>query len=288
MKELIVKTCVLRAAGTNCDRETAYAFERAGARSEIIHINQFVSRTRTLNEFHILAIPGGFTYGDDVSSGKILANELKYNLFDDIRRFVEQGRLIIGICNGFQVLVKSGLLPDVAGDCEIEASLVLNNSGKFEDCWVYLKPPRPITRCVWTNGIERVIYLPVAHGEGKFVVKGNTVLSLLKENNQIVFRYCTPDGSPGPFPVNPNGSLDDIAGICDPTGRILGMMPHPERHITFFHHPHWHRCSERKQGDGLNIFENGVQYIQKTILTQESGDISQVADNANIKNQMSK
>lgn len=251
-----VKVCVLRTAGTNCDKETAFAFSLCKAEAELVHINEIVSRKVPLSRYHILALPGGFSYGDDIASGKIFANELKYKLSSDLKKFVSEGKLIIGICNGFQILVKSGILPGNSLLTQ-EASLIINDSGKFEDRWVYLKASG---RCVWTEGISKVIYLPVAHGEGKFVVKDKKVISRMRKNGQIVFCYTDACGDFQGYPDNPNGSVYNIAGICDKTGRILGLMPHPERHIHSSQHPRW---GSGKHGDGLKIFRNGVEYINR-------------------------
>jgi phosphoribosylformylglycinamidine synthase subunit PurQ / glutaminase len=278
------RACILRSAGTNCDRETAFAFSMLGCETELVHINKFIEGKKSLAEFHILALPGGFSHGDDIAAGKILANELRFKLAGPLREFVASGKLMIGICNGFQILVKSGLLP---GSLHLgqEASLIINDSGSFQDRWVYLKSEKaktPHVKCVWTEGLPEVIYLPIAHGEGKFVVKDETVLKRLKQNGQIVFRYSSAQGELKGY--NPNGSLENIAGICDPTGRILGLMPHPERHIGRFQHPRWfggrdavvscqrprwseaRDCkvgrSKEKSGDGLLILKNGVDYVR--------------------------
>lgn len=273
--------CILRAAGTNCDYETGFAFSRAQGSVEFIHINSLTRKEKKLEDYDILAIPGGFSYGDDIAAGKILANELKYKLIDDIRRFIREGKLIIGICNGFQVLVKSALLPGSSG-LKQEASLVINDSGKFEDRWVYLREQRRENReqrkCVWTKNLPEVIYLPVAHGEGKFITDSNAGLERLRQNGQVVFQYCDEQGNPAGYPYNPNGSQNNIAGICDITGRILGLMPHPERHIEFTQHPRWTSIGDTpaqrnrvragvspidKDGDGFLIFKNGVEYARK-------------------------
>ena len=248
------KVCVLRTAGTNCDKETAFAFSLCKADARLVHINEISSNKVSLSDYHILALPGGFSYGDDIASGKIFANELKYKLSSDLKKFISEGKLIIGICNGFQVLVKSGLLPG-NGLLTQEASLIINDSGKFEDRWVYLKPSG---KCVWTKGISSVIYLPVAHGEGKFVVRDKQVISRMRKNRQIVFSYTDACGNLEGYPDNPNGSVYNIAGICDKTGRVLGLMPHPERHIHPSQHPRW---SLNKNVNGLVIFKNGVEYI---------------------------
>ncbi len=274
------KVIVLRAAGTNCDVETKIAFECSGADAEFVHINQLARKEWSLKEFQILAIPGGFTYGDDIASGKILANELKFRLRDGIEEFVNEEKLVIGICNGFQVLVKAGILPGLHKG-EIEVTLTFNDSGKFEDRWVYLKKGQGSrvkghlgaehpdikhlgTRqgCVWTENLPEIVYLPVAHGEGKFVPKDKKILNKLKENGQIVFQYVDEKGAFKGYPYNPNGSVENIAGICDTTGRVLGLMPHPERHILGTQHPRWTREGLKKEGDGLQIFRNGVEYIK--------------------------
>ncbi len=268
------KVCVLRTAGTNCDQETAAAFKLAGADMELLHINRLVSGARTLDDFHILALPGGFSYGDDIASGKIFANELRFKLADSLRKFIDDGKLIIGICNGFQILVKSGLLP---GSTELkqDTSLIINDSGKFEDRWVYL---RPSGRCIWTKGLKKIIYLPVAHGEGKFVARDKKVLNRLKKNKQIVFQYCDAQGKLTGYPDNPNGSTENIAGICDETGRIIGLMPHPERHLFSAQHPrNWNLKARAGDGlwlcqedgkplpPGLQIFKNGVKYVRENL-----------------------
>jgi phosphoribosylformylglycinamidine synthase subunit PurQ / glutaminase len=252
------KVCVLRSAGTNCDQETKAAFSLAGASAELMHINSLVANRRTLDDFHILALPGGFSYGDDIASGKIFANELRFKLVDSLRKFIADGKLIIGICNGFQILVKSGLLP---GDTHLSqtTSLIINDSGKFESRWVYLKPGD--SPCIWTKGLKKIIYLPVAHGEGKFVVGDKQVLNRLKKNNQIVFQYSDATGKFSGYPDNPNGSVENIAGICDQTGRVFGLMPHPERHICLTQHPR--KDQLKKEADGLQIFKNGVNFIKK-------------------------
>ncbi|MDO8602667.1 MAG: phosphoribosylformylglycinamidine synthase I [Candidatus Omnitrophota bacterium] len=245
------RTIVLRTAGTNCDNETHAAFKMAGAVSELVHINELARGEKFLKDFQILAIPGGFTYGDDIASGKILANEIRYKLNEDLKNFINSGKLVIGICNGFQVLVKAGILPGINTGA-IEATLSFNDSGNFIDKWVELKAEGV---CVWTRGLEEKIYLPIAHGEGKFIPRDKEVLKNLKKNNQVVFRYTE----------NPNGSIDDIAGICDTTGRVLGLMPHPERHILGTQHPSWTRSGLKEHGDGFMIFKNSVDYVKEKL-----------------------
>lgn len=261
------KICILKTAGTNCDKETAFAFSRVDADPEFVHINELVARSKNLGDYHILAIPGGFSYGDDLGAGKILANELRFKLANDLKKFMEQGKLIIGICNGFQILVKSGLLPGNPG-LRQEVSLIINDSGKFEDRWAYLKSEKlkaKSEKCVWTKNLPVVIYLPVAHGEGKFIAQDKEVLEKLEENGQIVFQYCKENGDFGGYPDNPNGSINNIAGICDESGHIFGLMPHPERHIDSTQHPRWKKNTASQEGDGLRIFRNGVEYAKKIL-----------------------
>ncbi|MBF0384835.1 MAG: phosphoribosylformylglycinamidine synthase I [Candidatus Omnitrophica bacterium] len=262
-----VKVLVLRTAGTNCDRETAFAFSSFGAKAECLHINKLIMKKARLDDYHIIAIPGGFTYGDDIESGRILANEISLQLKEQVNKFVRDGKLIIGICNGFQVLVKAGLLPGGKnGSAFYEggqtATLTNNDSGKFEDRWVHLQVEG---KGPWLKGMGKIVYFPVAHAEGKFIPKDDSVLSDLKKNGQIAFRYCSKEGSKPVYPENPNGSVEDIAGITDFSGRILGLMPHPERHFLPEQHPFWTRI-KHDEGDGVKIFSNGVNYVKKNLL----------------------
>lgn len=240
------RVCILRTDGTNCDQETAYAFEKAGAETKLVHVNELRNGSEKLSEYAILTIPGGFTYGDDVASGKILAVELMSFLGDQMQAFVDAGRLILGICNGFQVLVRTGLLP--FGQLgRMSVTLTNNSSGRFQCQWVQL---RIVGACVFTRGLEgRMITLPIAHGEGKFFA-GSSVLRMIEQANQTVTRY---EG------MNPNGSLNAIAGMCDPTGRIFGLMPHPERFVEATQHPNWRRGSQ-DEPHGLQIFRNAVEF----------------------------
>jgi len=257
------RVLVLRAAGTNCDAETVYAFELAGATTERLHVNRLAERPELMERFHILVIPGGFTYGDDVSAGKILANELTTRLAEPLHRFVERGSLVLGICNGFQVVLKAGLLP---GWDEPAPSFTLtdNLAGRFEDRWVWLQPSSPA--CVFTRGMAEPIYLPVAHGEGRFTATTSAALDRLEADGQVAFRYVDPQGGPVDYPANPNGSDRDIAGICDPTGRVLGLMPHPERHAHPTQHPQWTRLGLASEGHGLAIFRNAVRAAREVEL----------------------
>ena len=253
-----VQVLVLRVAGTNCDMETAYAFERAGAEAEQVHINRILDGTRKLEDYEILAVPGGFSYGDDIGAGKVLANEIRYKLQGHVRDFIAAGNPVIGICNGFQVLVKSGLLP---WEGTQETTLTWNDSGRFEDRWVHLRVEESV--CPFMRDLPEIVYLPVAHAEGKFLVRDRSVLERLKKKKQVVFRYVTGDGGVPSYPENPNGSIDDIAGICDNSGLVLGMMPHPERCGLLQHYPDWlNREPRTENGIGFFIFRNVVQYTR--------------------------
>jgi phosphoribosylformylglycinamidine synthase len=258
---MAVKVLILRTAGTQCDEETAFAFRLAGGETRKLHINALRRDASLLRQFSILAIPGGFSYGDDLGAGTIEANEMVTLLRPALEEFVDAGKLVIGICNGFQVLVKTGLLPGLER-WKQQATLTVNDSGRFEDRWVCLKAPP--NRCVLVEGGDS-IYAPVAHGEGKFVPAGDDVLAALRENGQIVWQYTDPEGNPATYPWNPNGAVDCIAGICDPTGRILGMMPHPERHCLPTQHPRWTREGLKERGDGLALFERAVAYAERNI-----------------------
>lgn len=248
---------MLRTDGTNCDLETYYAFEKAGASCSMVHVNQLRSGEEKLSQYQILALPGGFSYGDDVHSGKILAVELTSFLKESLQSFVDSGKPVIGICNGFQVLVRTGLLPGgKLGD--IRCTLMNNNSGRFECRWVTMVVEE--SPCVFTRGMAgKVISVQVAHGEGKFYAE-NEQLENLEKGSQVVFRYSGPDGRPVmDYPLNPNGSLNAIAGICDGSGLVMGLMPHPERFVEIYQHPNWRR-GVIKEAQGLRIFENAVSY----------------------------
>ena len=249
-----VRTLILRAPGANRDVEAAFAFEQAGAEVSLVHVNQLIRHEERLADYQIMVIPGGFTYGDDIAAGKVLANELRLKLGEDIAGFIEDGKLILGICNGFQVLVKAGFLPEISKDTSQQLPLTDNDSGRFECRWGYLAVHQQ-SPCVFTKGIERM-YLPVAHGEGKLVVQSGA----LSEPNVVLF-YTDEEGdiSAG-YPHNPNGSAGNVAGICDSSGRIMGLMPHPERHIRGTQHPRWTRLGAKEHGDGFPMFRNAVDW----------------------------
>lgn len=253
------RVLILRAPGTNCDEETAYAFERASGKAERWHVNQLLERPAALADFQILCLPGGFSYGDDLGAGRILGQRLRQHLAGAMGEFKVAGKLILGICNGFQILLKSGLL--LADDPETgpPATLTWNESGRFEDRWVELLSGD--SESVFFTGIERM-YLPVAHAEGRFIPRDTATLKRLQLQRQVVLRYGHGAvAAGGAFPANPNGARDDIAAVCDPTGRVCGLMPHPERYIDRTQHPRWTRESLPEVGDGLRVFENAVRYF---------------------------
>lgn len=266
------KALILRTAGTNCDAETEVAFQLAGAETALVHIQQLISGKISLSTYQILAIPGGFSYGDDISAGILLATEIKHKLTGALSQFIDDGNLILGICNGFQVLVRAGLLPTRTDNIDMtqRATLAMNTSAKFECRWVNLETQQ--SPCVFTKGIKSRIYLPVAHAEGRFTAPP-AVLEELAENCQIVFRYAPravgaisrSRTDNAQYPDNPNGSDADIAGICDVTGKIFGLMPHPERFLTRWNHPRWTRENLPEEGDGLAIFRNAVNYAKANL-----------------------
>ncbi|OGS22702.1 MAG: phosphoribosylformylglycinamidine synthase I [Elusimicrobia bacterium RIFOXYA2_FULL_39_19] len=264
------KVIVLRTAGTNCDKETGYAFKTAGAQTvDLVHINRLFKKEVKLSDYNIMAIPGGFSFGDDISAGKVFANKLIYQLSGELKKFVDSGKLIIGICNGFQVLVKTGLL-DI--DNEQSQTLSFNDSAKFECRWVNLKISNfksqisnQQTTNIWTKNLPEIIQLPVAHAEGKFITRDESITDELEENGRIMFQYCDEEGDLADYPYNPNGAQENIAGICDKTGRVLGMMPHPERYIMKYQHAAWTAKELDETGSGFHIFKNAVDYIKNNL-----------------------
>jgi phosphoribosylformylglycinamidine synthase len=268
------KALILRSAGTNCDVETGYAFELAGAAPEAVHINRLLSEPALLDQFQLLAVPGGFSYGDDIAAGRILANQIAHHLSEPLRSFIDAGKPIIGICNGFQVLAKAHLLPGSADpqDARQSCTLANNDCGRFVDRWVHLavKPGK----CAWTRELAEegdasaLIELPVAHGEGKFVPADESVRRSLWADGQVALTYARPDGSPagGQFPDNPNGSVDDIAGVCDATGLVFGLMPHPERYVDPTQHPAWTRQKPLPtEGQGLAFFRSALRHVRDAV-----------------------
>jgi phosphoribosylformylglycinamidine synthase subunit PurQ / glutaminase len=266
-----INALVLTGYGLNCDYETAHTFELAGARARRVHINALIDGSTTLDHFQIMAFIGGFSWGDDHGAGVVQAVRMKNKIGDKLLTFIEQGNLVIGICNGFQCLANLGLLPGLDDDySQRSVALTNNDCGNFRNDWVHLKT-NPASPSIFTRGLDR-FELPVRHGEGKFVTDPKT-LGRLMRNGQVVLTYSLPDGTPamGSFPHNPNGSMADIAGICDPSGRIFGLMPHPEAFNHWTNHPDWPHQHERiKRGvtagwpnttPGITIFKNAIDYF---------------------------
>ncbi len=267
-----VNVLILSGYGLNCDNETAHAFRLAGAKTRLVHINSLINGDARLEDFQIMVFIGGFSWADDHGAGVVQAVRLKTNIGEKILDFVDRGNLILGICNGFQALVNFGLLPGFNHDYTRRSlALTFNDCGNFRDQWVYLRT-NPASACVFTRGIDTAEF-PVRHGEGKFYADEDTLARLL-EDNQVALQYARPDGNlaQGDFPYNPNGSLHDIAGICDPTGRIFGLMPHPEAYNHWTNHPDWTRNREkaRRQNPsaddpltvGIRMLQNAVDYCR--------------------------
>jgi len=275
-----VKALVLTGYGLNCDYETDFSLKIAGADSERLHINELIGAPQAgaricLDDYHILVFGGGFSWADDHGAGVIMATRLRYNIGEEIEEFIGKGKLVIGICNGFQALVNFGLLPGIDGDYRSRTvAITYNDSGNFIDTWIKLKV-RGDSRCVFTRGIT-TLELPVRHGEGKFFAE-KEVIDELFEHHQVVMQYADARGNlaQGRWPLNPNGSLYDIAGVCDSTGRIFGLMPHPEAYNHYTNHPDWTakreqlardgKTIENEEGEGIAIFRNAVQYVRENL-----------------------
>jgi len=291
---------IIRTAGTNCDRELAHAFEMAGASASAVHLNELIERPHQLEKADLIGFPGGFSYGDDIAAGRIFANRLRHRLTEPLREAIKCNVPIVGICNGFQVLTKMGLLPDP--ECGRQtATLAENTGGRFTDKWVSLVVPEHGV-CIWTQGLTH-LDLPIAHGEGRFVPESPDALKFWRESGQIALKYISSEfGVPSsessesvlpsnselrtrnsqlpPFPGNPNGSTDDIAGICDSTGLVLGLMPHPERFTHPTHHPHWTRWSAERLAEtpsGLKLFQNAVTFVNNKIAQKQREQAAAVA-----------
>jgi len=272
----LVKSIVISGNGTNCEREVANACRLAGSDvNDIVHVAELLSGRVTLDDYHFLHLAGGFLDGDDLGSAKAGANRLKHaavsgsdeKLADQLQKFIAAGKLVMGVCNGFQLMVKMGLLPAIGGDYRNQtATLSFNDSGRFEDRWCTLKVD-PASPCVYTRGLES-LYLPVRHGEGKLIA-GQETLKAIEQHHLAVVRYSTPDGREATmeYPLNPNGSQHAIAGVCDESGRLFGLMPHPEAYIHRTHHPRWTREPELpEEGMGLLLYKNAVNFIRAELL----------------------
>jgi len=271
-----VRAIVIAGNGTNCEREVANACRLAGAECDIVHIAELLAGRVRLDDYHFLNLAGGFLDGDDLGSAKAGANRLHHapvagdgeHLAEQIRRFIAAGKLIMGVCNGFQLMVKMGLLPGLDGDYRTQrTTLTFNDGGRFEDRWVYLKVD-PESPCVYTRGLQG-IYLPVRHGEGKFVADSAATLEAVEASHLACLKYSDP-GYRNPamdYPLNPNGSMNAVAGLCDPTGRLFGLMPHPEAYVHRTHHPRWTREEDLpEEGMGLWLYQNAVRFIEEEVL----------------------
>lgn len=263
------RVLVLTGYGINCEEEIGYGFQAAGGKVDIVHINDLIDGLKKLADYQILAIPGGFSFGDDTGAGNAYANRLKNHLQDDLYDFIQNDKLVLGLCNGCQILANMGFIPALDGSYRtIEAAFRYNIRARYEDRWVTLK--NRSKKCVFTKNID-ILRVPIGHGEGNFYATESTVLAL-KENDQIVFQFVKPDGSAAnqEFPHNPNGSILDIAAICDPSGRVMGMMPHPDRHLYFINGDLWTILKEKylrdskempEEGEGMQIFRNAIEYF---------------------------
>ena len=271
MKPEDVRVCVIRIEGTNCEDEMANAWNMVGAKAEKVHLKQLIGQApenmrRSLEDYDVLAFPGGFSAGDYVRAGAIFAARIKAAIGSDVKKFVESGKPVIGVCNGFQILVEMGLLPafDETMRAEPNAALYNNVSGRFE-CRPTILRNDNRGKCAFTRCIpeKKLLMIPSAHGEGNLMSMDPDFVQKLEDNDQIVFRYVCPDGSDAEYPWNPNGSPSDIAGICNPAGNVMGMMPHPERVMTRFTHPDWTRGYDTEEGDGRCVFESVMKHLEK-------------------------
>ncbi len=268
-----VKALVLTGFGINCENEMAAAYTLAGAQAHIVHINDIFDDSVQIHDFDIINFPGGFSFGDDLGSGKVMANKIKYKklpsgrtLFDELIKFIRAGRFILGICNGFQFLVRLGLLPNTSGHFEQEAALEPNDSGHFEDRWVYCRV-NPKNKTPFLHGLD-IFPVPVRHGEGKLVLTPAAETTVVRDGLDAL-TYCLADGSPATtYPANPNGSVRQIAALTDPSGHVLGMMPHPEAFLSVYNHPN--RMQYTGEAAGLRIFQNIVNHIHARKRNQTS------------------
>ena len=271
-----VKSLIITGFGINCEEEMAAAYKIAGAESEIVHLNDILLGKKSIHNFDILNFPGGFSFGDDLGSGKVLANKMKFKklqsgklFLDDLKDFIASGKYIFGICNGFQFLVKMGLLPDVAKDFNQEVTLTKNNSAKYEDRWVWCKVNEN-SNSPFLTGIEK-IQVPVRHGEGKLIIKNEEIKKIIIENNLNCLSYCDENGyETAEYPQNPNGSDLNCAALTNESGQVFGMMPHPEAFLSLYNHPNWGQLKRQnpkisEDGEGLQIFKNIVDKIIKEV-----------------------
>ena len=262
------RVLIITGLGLNCEVETEAAFAAAGAVPDKVHLLDLLDRSapRKLSDYPLLAFIGGFSFGDHLGAGSVFANKIRWRLYDDLLAFIGRGGLALGVCNGFQTMVRLGLLPGLDGDYKTpRATLAPNDRPGYRDAWVTLGFD-PASPCLWTRGLDR-LELPSRHGEGKFLADPDVTARLTREH-LVTARYLGPDGAPTQdWPHNPNGSPGAVAGICDPSGRLFGLMPHPDAFLYPFHHPQWTRRklsgSVPREGDGMRIFRNGVRAVKE-------------------------
>lgn len=276
-----VNALIITGFGINCEEEMAAAYTMAGATPTIVHLNALLMGQVSIHDYDLLNFPGGFSFGDDLASGKVVSNKIKYKklpsgkvLMEEIRVFLAAGKYILGVCNGFQMLVRMGLLPNTNRQVEAEATLAQNNSGHFEDRWVYCKVHNK-TNTPFLKGIKKMA-LPIRHGEGKLLLLDKTVEKAVVEQGLNCLTYCDENGAPvSAYPANPNGSTLNCAGLSDPSGQVFGLMPHPEAFLSLYNHPNWGQIKRSQpahdeKGEGLQIFTNIVQHIRQQKLPLRS------------------
>ena len=254
-----INILIITGYGINAEKELAWAFEMAGANPDIVHLEEIIENKNILQKYQLLAFAGGFSFGDHIASGRVFANIIKNNLMDELKKFIEQDKLVIGICNGFQIITKIGILPDMDNEQKQIVSLIENDSGHFENRWVWIKMIK--NNSPWLQDIDK-LYLPIRHGEGKFVTNDSSTLKRIIDNKQAAIRYFNPDSSNVKYPFNPNGSIENIAGILNKKGNVFGLMPHPEAYIFKENHPRWTEKNVDENTTGLKIFYNGIRYFK--------------------------
>ena len=277
----MVKSLILTGFGINCEEELAAAYRLAGATADIVHLNDILLQNFDIHTYDVLNFPGGFSFGDDIASGRVLANKIKYKCLPsgntflaEIERFLAAGKFVLGVCNGFQVLVKLGLLPNLSGEVYQEVSLSRNDSGKYENRWCYLKV-NPNSPTPFLKDLD-VFAVPVRHGEGKLIIDNNDIRQQIVAQKLNCLSYCDAQGNTThQYPANPNGADLACAGLCNPTGQVFGLMPHPEAFLSLYNHPNWALLQRQQpdlpeEGAGLQIFRNIVQHIQSAKQTQLS------------------